>query len=252
MSGYSFQASRKQVPGTWIVIRGHNPSMAGSNTVEIIGTQGGTYPWATTEETLHVSSNNSNDTFAGTGARTVLVDGLDSSFNIVQEIVQMNGTGNATTTNTFFRVNALTVLTAGTGERNAGQIRATNTTSGQILATILTNEGLKHDAVYTVPAGYALYINTLELNSIKISGGGNPLVKFDGEIINRGQSNPVWYQLFEKRMDTAVTDTIEIFNPNWSRMPEKHDLQMVAASDLANTESYARVYGLLIKESNGD
>ena len=45
----------------------------------------------------------------GTGARTVLIEGLDENYDIQSETVTMDGTTNVVTTNTYIRLFRMTV-----------------------------------------------------------------------------------------------------------------------------------------------
>ena len=69
-----------------------------------------------------LSSSDTVDTSAGTGARTVRIKGLDTNLDPVEEVLSLNGqTGVAMATN-LLRVNKLLVETAGSGGQNAGDI----------------------------------------------------------------------------------------------------------------------------------
>ena len=82
---------------------GRNPKVKSSD-YETIWDGSNLYPWPTAAETLNVVSTDADDTSAGTGARTVEIEGLNSSWAVITETVSMNGTTNVTTTNSFLRV----------------------------------------------------------------------------------------------------------------------------------------------------
>lgn len=117
---------------------------------------------------LSVGSNDANDDSAGLGARTVLIEGLDSTGAEVSETVALTGLGiGGPTTQTFLRVNNVTVATAGTDRGvNYGPItvyNGANTYSVIGYADTSTpgatyGAGVSADAVYTVPTGYKGYI----------------------------------------------------------------------------------------------
>lgn len=71
---------------------------------------------------MSVSSTNANDTAAGTGARTVLITGLDENYNDVTESIILNGLTGVNTTKQFIRVFKVRVTTAGSGATAAGDI----------------------------------------------------------------------------------------------------------------------------------
>jgi len=134
------------------------------DSVETIWQQGGLYSYPPSATTMTVSSSNTNDTSAGTGARTVQILGLDGDYNEISETITLNGQTAVTTTNSFLRVNRALVLTAGSGEANAGIIYVgTGTVTTGVPANVYTtingdgtNQSLQ--AFWTVPANYNAYI----------------------------------------------------------------------------------------------
>jgi len=134
------------------------------NSMETIWLQGGLYSHPPSASTMTVSSSDVNDTSAGTGARTVLISGLDASYNEASETIILNGQTAVTTVNTYIRMNRAIVLTAGSGGVNAGIIYVgTGTVTSGVPANIYTtingdgsNQTLQ--AFWTVPAGYTAYI----------------------------------------------------------------------------------------------
>ena len=100
---------------------GYNPTV-GSGNYESIWEGSNAYPWMSTDDQLEVLSSDTDDTSAGTGARTVELQGLDSSWNVLTETVTMNGTSAVTTTGSFLRIFRARVVTAGSSGRNEGTI----------------------------------------------------------------------------------------------------------------------------------
>ena len=134
------------------------------NSVETIWQQGGLYSYPPSATTMTVSSSDTNDTSAGTGARTVQIAGLDGDYNEISETITLNGQTAVTTSNSFLRVNRGLVLTAGSGGANAGIIYVgTGTVTLGVPANVYTtingdgtNQSLQ--AFWTVPANYNAYI----------------------------------------------------------------------------------------------
>lgn len=98
-------------------------SAVGTSTLEPLTTSG-TYQTPKTLTTLQVSSDNVNDTAAGTGARTVEVIGLGADFDEVSEVVTMNGTTPVVLSTQFYRVYRVRVMESGT---YADQLSASHT-----------------------------------------------------------------------------------------------------------------------------
>ena len=62
-----------------------------STSLTTIWSQGGIYSYLSAASTLYISSSSTDDTVAGTGARTVTVSGLDNNFDEKVETVSLNG-----------------------------------------------------------------------------------------------------------------------------------------------------------------
>lgn len=147
------------VPGTTFVGGlGNNPSIDIGTVPEDIWSGGGQFPWITTAAALEAVSTSANDAAAGTGLRTMTINGLDSSFNPVTEIVTMNGTTPVALANQFFRINEVRIRTAGSTRVNAGDINIRDVSGGTIRAIVPTGFGLSRSSGYTPPAGYTLLI----------------------------------------------------------------------------------------------
>jgi hypothetical protein len=149
---------------------GYNPAV-GSINYESVWEGSNAYPWMSTDDQLEVLSSDTDDTSAGTGARTVELQGLDSSWNLLTETVTMNGTTAVTTTGSFLRIFRARVVTAGTSLRNEGDItirdQDTSTTRALITNGATSGMGQTLMAVYTVPAGKTAYIMNIDFSSAK-------------------------------------------------------------------------------------
>lgn len=127
------------------------------------------------------SSDNTADVSpAGTGARTVTVTGIDTSFASFSEVITMNGqtSVNMVTPNVLL-INSMEVTTAGSGGLNAGVIRCgtgANTTGVPAVvhahlpigsATAVAGGGNKTTSfIYGVPAGKSLLCRNFSVGSV--------------------------------------------------------------------------------------
>jgi len=74
-----------KVPGYSMVNKfGYNPTI-GSGSFETIWETGDNYPYQSTAVTVDVVSDDTNDDVAGTGARTLRIQGLDGSYNLLKK-----------------------------------------------------------------------------------------------------------------------------------------------------------------------
>jgi hypothetical protein len=128
---------------------GRNSSVSSSE--EDLWDGGGLYTWPTSAERLNIVSTSTNDTSAGTGARTVKIHGLDSTYTEISETVTLNGTSNVLTTNSYLRSHLMEVITAGSGGSNAGTVTCTQETSSLKLGHISIGLNRTMSGCHTIP-----------------------------------------------------------------------------------------------------
>src|SRR6056300_1531819 len=173
-----------KVPGYTMVNKfGYNPSI-GSLAFETIWETGDNYPWQSTAVTVDVVSDDTNDDVAGTGARTLKIQGLDGSYNLAEETVDMDGTTTVTTTQTFLRVFRMSVETAGSSGNNVGNISVTYTGGSDVAATITAGNGQTLMAVYTIPAGKTGYVVAMNFGSGKDQEMDFKFIQRDNSVTN--------------------------------------------------------------------
>lgn len=143
---------------------GYNGAVGTSFELVSVASANITYP--TSAGAVTVVSASTADDSAGTGARTVLIEGLDENYDLQSETVTMDGTTNVVTTNTYIRLFRMSVQTAGSGGKNAGNITATIGGNEQVrISTDFENQSLV--AVYTIPNNYKGYITRMQFSAGK-------------------------------------------------------------------------------------
>lgn len=137
-----------------VIVEGKNANISTGSVPEDLWLVGGVYTgFPMTAETVTVVSGSASDTLAGTGARTVTLEGLDGNYVEIIETVEMNGTSNAVTTNSFLRINKIYVSTAGSNRTNVGTIIvAQSITTTNIFGTIQAGNSRAFYMAYTTPA----------------------------------------------------------------------------------------------------
>jgi hypothetical protein len=147
-------------------------NIAVGNSLETIWAEGGLYSYLTSATVLKVSSSSTNDTSAGTGARTVQLYGLDADYNEINELVTLNGQTAVNTTQSFLRINRMVVRSAGSGGANAGVIYAgTGTVTTGVPANVyasvngVTGANQSLMSLWTVPAGYTAYMLQYDISN---------------------------------------------------------------------------------------
>ena len=160
---FDIEVARGEVTGyESSALIGQNPSVGTS--FEDIWDVGGDFVYPTSGETWEVVSDNAADTSAGTGARIVLISGLDDSFVEQTETVTMNGTTPVVTVRTdWFRINNVFVISSGSGQVNAGTIDIRISGGGTIRSRIRSGRGRTLNGFFTVPAGKTLFGEQLQV-----------------------------------------------------------------------------------------
>lgn len=122
------------------------------------------YAFPSSAVTMSLVSTNNSDT------ATILIVGLDANYNLISETLALNGTTSVPTVNKYFRINNMSVA-IGSPTNPAGVITLTN--GGVTYAQISTSQfgagagntasiGTSQMALYTVPAGYSLYLSRFD------------------------------------------------------------------------------------------
>jgi len=225
-----------KVPGYTMINKfGYNPSI-GSGAFETIWETGGDYPWQSSAVTVDVVSDDTNDDVAGTGARTLRIQGLDGSYNLAEETVDMDGTTTVTTTQTFLRVFRMSVETAGTSGNNEGTITATYTGGSDVAATITAGNGQTLMTLYTIPAGYTGY-----LLSMNISSGKDQEMDFKFIQRDNGVANAAFQT--KQFLNVRGGQTTVIFNAI-NVIPQKSDIYV--SGKASSTSSSSASFDLLL------
>lgn len=149
-----------------IIISGINNDID-TGVQEDILKRGGTHAFLSAAETLNVVSSSAADTSSGTGARLLLLEGLDSEYSQILEVVTLNGTGTVETAQAFLRVNFARIISSGTGQVNAGNIDITGSLSGTNVKYISSGDAFAKELVYTVPAGYELFLTNTDFTLVR-------------------------------------------------------------------------------------
>lgn len=212
-----------------LTVFGYNADVDASE--ETVWPDGGIMPHPATALQMKVSSDSADDTSSGTGARTLLVEGLDANYTEISEVVTLNGQTAVTTTNSFLRINRMAVATAGSGLGNAGVIYiGTGVVTLGVPATIynLMYAGYNSTTTghYTVPAGYTAYM----YQGLFSAGQAGGTAAVTGRLVTTG-TNGLAYTAAVVTLNNGAADyRFEL--P--LAIPEKTDIEARAVGSSAN------------------
>lgn len=177
---------------------------------------GGIYTFPASALTMSVVSDSASDEMG------VLITGLDTNWNQISETVTLDGTTPVTTTKQFLRINDARI----TSGNNVGDITISN--GGTTYAFIEATYGVHQALVFSVPAGFSLYVTQVAVTSGTITGNkyGSMracLKQFEGPELHFFESTFVTSQL---NYDVNVP----------FKIPEKCDFSMECKSSASTNE----------------
>jgi hypothetical protein len=184
-----------------------------------------------------VSSSTADVSPGGTGARLIYVVGLDANYEEIGELIALNGQTPVASTAEFLRVNRAYCLTAGSGEKNAGNI--TITISGDTVALIEASFGQTQQVVYTVPLNYMLVLTQWHAS---IGTGRQVTAHIDTRDFSTA---PVWRTRDEI---VAVANDVEREFSGTVYIDEKGVVRANAKTDQASTPMTVALYGELVRK----
>lgn len=243
---FEFQVSRGQIMGhRTVTIFGYNADVDTSE--ETIWTGGGIIARPDSAAAVKVSSSSNDDDAAGTGARTVVIFGLDGNYNEITETIELDGQTAVNTTKSYIRVNSLYVATAGSGKTAAGiiYVGAGTVTSGvpaTIYNQIAVGDNASITAHYTIPAGYTAYMTYGNIGTGQLTGAH----AVTGRLLTINTSGL-------RRTAAIVAFGTGVQNFVFSeplQIPEKQDIEASAVSSAGNAAVSATIQLVLVKNDN--
>lgn len=165
----------------------------------------------TTASTLEISSSSEADATGGTGAVTIVLEGLDANRDVISETVTMTGQTSAVTVKYFLRINKMYVATSGTTGTNVGDIycHLSTTTAGvpdtatAVYSMIQFGAGSSKAAVYSTPRKKITTLKSIFMGAsaagtfrIRRRTGSGPWVTIDTTQTNGGDASKEFGYVF--------------------------------------------------------
>lgn len=230
----NLEIAKGNLPGHSVVfISGKHPSVSNTGTPTTVwNNTANTYPWSVWDSgaaSIYLSSSSTSDT------QTLLLTGLDASYNLITKLVTLTGTTAVNTgVTTFLRLNSAIIVsgTPAVGTINLHYGSAVGSVIGRILPLATTTSM----AIYTVPAGFTAF-------------------SYYGDFsVNKGNQAELaikWRFFGLPFLTVYQTEVYEQFiissPPIPGAIPEKTDLDnMVQAVDNAGSRVYSNQQLLLI------
>ena len=245
---FGLQVARGQVAWHSVVhVFGYNPDVD-SAAEETVWTAGGILGHPASATVMTVSSTSANDTSAGTGARTIYILGVNGTGGYTSEIVTLNGQTAVNTVHAYFSIERVSVLTTGSGEKNAGNINiGTGVVTAGVPATIYgqiaTGENSSLMGHWTCPAGYTGYMVSGSISS-GTEGGNNYLT---GRLKLRGTDDIV-------RTAAIVTfaDGVVNFDFDYPIKISAGECVTATVKSTADNEAVSSYFQILLVKDSGE
>ena len=189
-----------------------------------------TYPFPTANVGMEIKSSDATDTDV-----TIKVIGLDSNYQSVVEVVDLNGTTPVDLSNHFFRIN--TLITS-SGNAN-GVVTLCANTGSPVYGKIPAGLGKNQTSFYTVPAGHNFYL--YRIDAFSATANANKFLTFRNfSRLGNGTELRVAQTTFENQMSIQ------------RRLPFKYsgntDIVFEAKSSVQTNEVGIFAEGILIEE----
>lgn len=222
---------------------GYNPDVNGDE--ETVWEQGGNYPWLDSAVTMFVSSTSVNDTSGGSGANTILIQGLDEDYVEIEETITLNGQTQVATQLSYLRVYRAFVTLAGSSGTSGGTIYigSSGATGGVPNGTVYANLSIGNQtqiAAYTVPAGHTLYLD--EINITAALSLANKRV--NGSFHTRDFGSNVFRTRFINVLQSSQLKQLFKYPQEFA---EKTDVEIRVSTNTTNNPIAASFQGVLIK-----
>jgi hypothetical protein len=229
---FELQVSRGQIPGHSVLHKfGAVPSMSINTTGTIWDVDDTLYPWSvlTSPAILGVDRASASD-----ADKVITIQGLDENYNLISENVTLtNATGNPTTQR-FIRVFRAYMYNGSAVNVGNIDIKYGVTT----VARITAGKAQTLMGVYTVPAGYSLYL-TQGVMSVQAGADatGDFFVRYGGETAFR----------IAHTFEVASAEYFYAFHAPF-KLPEKSDIDIRASLRSNNARITASFDAYLIQE----
>jgi hypothetical protein len=185
-----------------------------------------------------VSDSTADVATSGTGGWTVTIEGLDVNYVEISETLSLNGTTPVAGSLSFFRVNRAFVITAGSGEVNAGNLSVS--ISGAVQGYVEATEGQSHQVLYTVPANHTLLV-------VNVNLAGGRLSNADAAVLTQIKDGTVADSSWRSLSDLAPYEG-QIVTPGYfASLGEKTEIRMVIVSTATNAEIGGEIHGFLVR-----
>lgn len=214
---------------------GYRLSASAAGGDEILWASTDTFSVMTTADTFDIAYTNTTDGAGQTGATILLIDYIDSDFNLQQSTHVLGSSGSDTTSFSGLGINRAVVVSSGSNNKNASEIKMTDTTGGGTQAVIPAAASVTQQLILHLPIGFDGVLKYVKLDTNRLSGGGTPAVVFKINIFNRLVNTT--YQIRRYTIDTDIVTDITEADPVGISLSGRDVVYVTMDTDTNSTEA---------------
>jgi len=229
------EVSKGRVENHFYYMKWGKNNLTTKDVPEMIINQGGFYNWRYTQELVSFVSDSAedDDTPGGTGWRKIHIQGLDENYNLIEDIISLDGLTPVNTNLEFMFIRRVQATQEGTlvgsAGVNVGTITATGVTTADTYCVISPGVGSTQLCADIVPAGQSLYVHQIVITTRKTQVGSDPQVGVKLFIQSPEGSKRQFFEEFI--LDSSANGTLELLPSFSHRIPEKTRWWFEAVSD---------------------
>lgn len=233
---FNLQVARGQITGhRGLRINAYNLSL--DNALTTIWPKDVIYVFPPSATVMTVSSSSTLDT-----TQLVLIQGLNANYTEIQEVVAINGQTPVNTTRAYKRINRLQIVAGNlAGNLSVGVGTVTDGVPATTYGYIAAGDGLSQSTVYTIPAGWTLYVTQ---NVIAVGG----LASTASSTVDFKLNNLTGSSYLLGRFTQGNDSTVMVLDPPVG-LPEKSDIYANATVPTGTGTVSIALSGILIKNT---
>jgi len=238
---FMMRVSAGKVQGASLLFKfGRNEDIDTTTTPEDVHSLGGVKLFPVAASTLSIVSTSAQDGVAGTGIQQLVVEGLDSSYNLISETIITNGLTPVITVNTYLRVYRMQGILSGTSKDAIGNIIATH--SEGAISEIEATRGQSADCTYTVPAGHTLLVDRLTASLERTASGAGAELHFEIKIFGTN----TWTEKADISVAASGTSYLVRDSDLWFPVQEKTDIRIHIQSVSTNNTAVSASFDAIL------
>lgn len=243
---FDLQVARGQITGHQSIFRSAYSSFVSNAGTRAIWNRAAAYTFPAAAASMTISSSSAADV-----GQQVLVSGLDANYNPISVTAPLNGQSGVMLVQSFLRINDVIVIAPNgslaypVGDIYVGNGTVTAGVPANVYGFVSAGDQQSLTGVYTVPAGYTLYITGGSVNTAGLAVNVFMTVDFHASVIPNGSAQRVDY--LTARIFASNGFQFFPYSPP-TKVPEKTDIYDTVLGSVAGPDRVTASFtGILVK-----